>query len=213
MIDKIRAKMGARSPRSVLVELAEGGLFAQLLLHNGHTLSGEVVNFGSEGREEFVLLLTERAQQAVYLPVSAVCSVTLAVTEQSLPVLTQGKVGKVSELSGVSRLAFRRRVAELQGQMEDRFGRRVALECDQDLEGETERLPSALAVVEAIVEVLLSLDEDELGREALTAIDGVRFSWGESAGVDLESKFVRVTLNDLSVGDRAAWRTLLEAAL
>lgn len=211
LMDKFPKELTARNCRALLLDLAGRDILVKLLLHSGQSLQGRVLVVGSERQTETLVLAHDREDNVSFLDLAAVCAVTMSVNPNSLPVLTAGKVKHPAELEPLSRLAFKRRLADLDAWLLSELGRPLPLRSEPSLEELREGLAPLLFSIESLVEVLLSLRQDELGREALARVSEVRLATSSQARVDLLGQALHAGLPGRMFPDD--WRPLVEAAL
>ncbi|MFO0728145.1 MAG: hypothetical protein U1E65_30470 [Myxococcota bacterium] len=197
-------RLSARSIRSVLEEL--GGLKAagkeppevEFCLASGHTVAGRLLSYQPEGRDAGSIVLhasgSRFGMDAVYLRADSVVALTVRHTEQSLPMVSGGRVApKPAEVAG--RLVLERRARALGEALSAARGGPLLVTVDWEAFGASEGALAALTLtLPAIGAVLEAILSDALGKEALAGVAEVLVVPAKSAEIKREGARVLVRL-------------------
>ncbi len=220
MSDALLSRVPVLSVPDVLQRLIGTQATVNLMLVSGALLSGKVVACGTVHDGRVVVLTTD--DELSYVSAQAVVGVTVQRAERFVRELSDGALsGPLTAPPGAAdpptRLQVKRSVAQAATALSAALGHNVTVATHNDAWPEGEQLRVLEAVVADIVNALIAIASDDMGREALSAITHVVVDNCAAKGITraLHTLHVDVVLAHGAAGAFSATglRDAIEAAL
>jgi len=217
--DDLLAQLAGASPRKLLDDLARVAAALanndrarpelELYLASGQMVRGRLVSVADDRQGAIAVVQvggSPRAPAVTFVRVDAIAAVTVA--DASLLVRAP-----VVDAPVPSRLELGRQLAARGDALHAKLGRTLKLELASDLDDDGRRAVGTLLPL--LVEVFAAIAADDMGKQALAAIEAIELAAGPSGEVVKEARGLRIRAPKLITEQltHAALRSMLEKLL
>jgi hypothetical protein len=209
LLHELAGRYSLRRPSNPLIAVP----LVNLYLKSGHTLEGWIIRVAKAQREEMVLLHCPRGDyrnpfsDVAFIPLIEICAVNVQHAGDLQPPLSPAADTALFSIpepvNSLTKLAFKRQIAEAAMYMSKTFGGEYSITIDTDILPDNER-PAMARLLDHIITFLVNIFAEPVGKQSIEALKivGLEFIFDTKPGtkVAVINQLLQITLPIKEIG-------------